>query len=166
MSYSTINGVFSRYKPIRTLVGSGDVQVSSDDVSSIFILDAESFVDAYISRRYTVPLNPVPSLITQITSDLAIFNMMVEKLPEVPDFFQPRYDRAIKTLEMIRDGKMDLTSQTVVTTGDQEAWSSTMDYHPVFNPVLDANDQTVDKDQVDQAKSDRSGDIGANEELC
>ena len=158
MSYSDIDGIFNRYKPIRTLVGSSDVQATSADVASIFISDAEGFIDAYISRRYSVPLNPVPSLITQIASDLAIFNMMVEKLPEVPDFFQPRYDRAIKTLEMIRDGKMDISSQTIVTTGDQEAWSSTEDFHPVFNPVLDPIDQSVDSDQVAAAKSDRTSD--------
>lgn len=160
MSYSTIDGVFSRYKPIRTLVGSANTQVTSVDVSTIFIADAESFVDAYLSRRYVVPINPVPSLITQIASDLAIFNMMVEKLPEVPDFFQPRYERAIKTLEMLRDGKMDLSSQTLVTTGDQEAWSSTQAYHPIFDPTLDPIDQAVDKDQIDAAKDERSGDAG------
>ena len=162
MSYADIDGVFSRYKPIATLVGSANVQVASVDVSTIFIADAEGFVDAFLSRRYETPLSPVPRIITQITSDLAIFNMMVEKLPEVPDFFQPRYDRAMSWLEMIRDGQMDLTSQTVVTTGDQDAWSSTEDYHPVFSPVLDPIDQTVDKDQVDAAKDLRSGDIGAS----
>jgi len=158
MSYATINDIFKRYKPISTLVGSDSVQVASTDVSSIFSSDAESFIDAYVSRRYVVPLNPVPSLITQIASDLSIFNMMVEKLPQVPDFFQPRYDRAIKTLEMIRDGKMDLTSQTIVTTGDQEAWSSTMAYHPAFSPVLNPIDQAVDADQIGADQDDRSND--------
>lgn len=159
MSYAVLIDVFARYKPIKTMVGSEDLQVTSDDVSSIFINDAESLVDAYVSRRYETPLNPVPPLITQIASDLSIFNMLVEKLPSTPDFFQPRYDRAIKNLEMLRDGEMNLSSQTVVTSGDQEAWSSTERYHPVFNPVLDPIDQRVDKDQVDQAKDDRSGDI-------
>ena len=160
MSYATINGVFARYKPIHTLVGSDGVQVTSEDVSSIFIADAESYVDGYVSRRYVVPLSPVPNMITQITVDLTIFNMMVEKLPEVPSFFMPRYERSIKTLEMLRDGNMDLSSQTIVTTGDQEAWSSTQDYHPFFNPSLDAIDQAIDKDQTDAAKSDRVGDVG------
>ena len=166
MSYATINDVFKRYKPIRTRVGSEDTQVTSTDVASIFVTDAESIIDSYISRRYAVPLNPVPALIVQVASDLAIFNMLVELLPSTPDFFQPRYDRAMNTLEMIRDGMMDLSSQTIVTTGDQEAWSSTMDYHPVFNPVLDAPDQAVDKDQVDAAKDDRSGDQGYDSDLC
>ncbi len=159
MPYATIDDIFARYRPINTLVGSADTQVTSEDVASIFIADAESFIDAYISRRYDVPLSPAPQFITQIASDLSIFNMMVEKLPEVPDFFQPRYDRSLKMLIDVACGNMNVLSATLVGTGDQEAWSSTEGYHPVFNPVLDAEDQAVDKDQVDQAKSDRTGDI-------
>lgn len=159
MPYATIDDIFARYRPIGTLVGSMETQVLSGDVASIFIGDAESFIDAYISRRYAVPLNPVPQFITQIASDLAIFNMMVEKLPEVPDFFQPRYDRSLKMIIDVACGNMNVLSATLVGTGDQEAWSSTDTYHPVFNPVLDPADQTVDKEQVDAAKSLRTGDL-------
>lgn len=161
MSYADIDDVFGRYSPINTLIGSGSNQVTSVDISSVYIADAESLIDSYIGRRYEVPLSSPTSLITSIASDLAIFNMLVERLPQTPDFFQPRYDRAIKNLEMLRDGKMLIPGATEVTTGDQEAWSSTQSYHPVFNPVLDAEDQRVDKDQVDQAISDRSGDLNA-----
>ncbi len=159
MSYATIADVLGRYAPLKTLVGSEDTQVSSIGVSSLFIADAEAMVNAYVSRRYEVPLNPVNPLITQIASDLSIFNMLVEKLPGTPDFFQPRYDRAIKNLEMLRDGEMNLSSQTLVTSGDQEAFSTTQNFHPVFSPVLDPIDQRVDKDQVDSDKDDRIGDL-------
>lgn len=159
MAYATIDDIFARYKPIRTLVGAEDTQVTSDDVSTIFIGDAESFIDAMISRRYATPLNPVPQYITQIASDLTIFNMMVEKLPEVPDFFQPRYDRSLRMLMDVACGNMNVLSATLVSTGDQEAYSSTQAYHPVFSPVLDAIDQAVDKDQVDAAKALRTDDL-------
>lgn len=162
MTYATIGDVFKRYKPIRTMVGSDDVQVTSNDVSSVFISDAESLIDGYIGRRYSVPLDATPSFITQIASDISIFNMLVEKLPETPDFFQPRYDRSIALLEQIASGKIDVVSATVIDEGDQEAWSSTEEYHPVFNPVLDAVDQTVDKDQVDAAKDVRANDAGGD----
>jgi len=158
MPYATIADVFARYRPIKTVVGSSDTNITSVDVSSIYIRDQESIVDAYLSRRYTTPLDPIPPVITHIASDLTIFHMLVEKLPEVPDFMQSRYDRSIKLLEMFRDGEMDVQSATLVSTGDQEAWSSTQNYHPVFNPVLDPVDQKVDKDQVDAAKDDRTGD--------
>lgn len=150
MAYATIDDVFARYKPIRTLVGVGSFQVSSDDVSSIFVLDAESFVDAYLSRKYETPITPVPAMITQVSTDLAIFNMMVEKQIQVPDAMQARYDRSVKTLEMLRDGEMTLpTSVTMVSTGDNEAWSAQQDYHSTFSPVLDELQQRVDEDWVE-----------------
>lgn len=149
MSYASIDDVFSRYKPIRTLVGVGSFEVSSDDVSSIFVADAESFVDAYLARRYETPITPVPSMITQVATDLAIFNMMTEKQIQVPDAMQARYDRSIKTLEMLRDGEMTLpSSASLITTGDQEAWSANQDFHSTFSPVLDELEQRVDDDWV------------------
>jgi phage gp36-like protein len=54
--YATIDDVFGRYKPINTMVGIGSYDVTSVQVSSIFVADAESFVDAYLGARYEVPL--------------------------------------------------------------------------------------------------------------
>lgn len=162
MPYATIDDIFKRYKPIRTIIGSEDLQVTSADVSSIFIADAQSLIDSYLGRRYTTPISPVPSYITQVTADLAIFNILVEHLPRGnPDFFQPRYDRAMKILTDIVSGTIIIGSATVVSSGDQDAWSSGMDYHPVFSPVLGADEQTVDKDRVDADIDLREGDIGA-----
>jgi len=161
MSYATIDDIFARYEPIGTLVGSEDLQVSSVNVSSIFLADAESLVDAFLARKYQVPLSPVPSFIKQVTADLAIFNILTDHLPRKPDFFQPRYDRAMDMLLMIASGTIVVASATTVASGDQEAWSSGMDYHGVFSPVLDPLDQTVDKDRVDADVDLREGDIGA-----
>jgi phage gp36-like protein len=157
MSYATIDNVINRYKPIQTMIGVGSYQVTSAEVASSFIADAESFIDAYLAARYVVPV-PATPLVTQLASDLAVFNMAVEKLPEVPDFMQARYDRCLKTLEMLRDGKMFLSSATVTTSGDQEAWSTTQDYHPVFSPVLDPIDQAADIDRVEADQDARSDD--------
>ena len=158
MPYATIDDVFARYKPIRTMIGSSDLQVTSVDVASIFIEDAENYIDAFLAIRYEVPL-PDSALVRQCAADLAIFNMMVEKLPEVPDFMQARYDRWHKMLEDLRDGDLILPgSATTVSTGDQEAWSNNEDYHSIFSPVLDPLDQAVDKDWVESAKNVRDDD--------
>lgn len=161
MSYATIDDVFKRYKPIRTIIGSEDIQVTSVDVASIFIRDAESIVDAYISNRYSVPLTNVPPYITMVTADIAIFNILFEHLPKVPDFFQPRYDRAIALLTSISSGTIAVTSAAVPTTGDQDAWSSGQQFHGVFSPVLSPDEQTVDVDRVNADLSERVGDAGA-----
>lgn len=158
MPYSNIDDVFKRYRPISTLIGFEQTQVSSVDVSSIFISDADALIDTYLAKRYEIPISDNP-VVRRISADLAIFNMLVEKLPETPDFFQPRYDRAIRDLEMLRDGDTILPGATQVSSGDQEAYSTTQDYHPVFSPVLDPINQAVDKDQVDSDKDLRSGDL-------
>lgn len=159
MAYATSDDVFSRYKPIRTLVGPGSYETTSVDVTSIFVADAESFVDAYIGSKYTTPITPVPPLITQITSDLAIFNMLTEKQIQVPDHMQARYDRQVKILEQLRDGSMVLPSTvTLVTTGDNEAWANNEDFHSTFSPVLDELDQRADGDWIDAARDERVND--------
>lgn len=164
MAYATIDDIFGRFKPIRTMIGAGSFEVSSGDVSSIFVLDADSFVDAYLAKRYVTPITPVPSMITQISSDLAIFNMMTEKQVQVPDSFQARYDRSIKTLEMLRDGEMVLPANvSIVSTGDNEAWSANQDFHSIFSPVLDELDQAADADWIEDARDVRVNDGGVDQ---
>lgn len=161
MAYATITDVFTRYKPIRTMVGTDANDVASVDVASVFISDAEDFINSYLGVRYTTPV-PTTPLITQIASDLAIFNMVVEKLNNTPDFMLNRYERAIGMLEKLRDGEMILasTSATLISTGDNFAWSRTGSYHSIFSPVLDPLDQSVDQDWIDAENDARVGDTG------
>ena len=159
MAYATITDVFARYKPIGSMVGAGSLDVTSEDVSSVFIADAEGFMNAFLAARYVVPVTTEP-LVTQIAADLAISNMMFEKLGAVPDFMQARYDRANDYLERLAKGELLLigSGTTQITSGDNEAWSSVGSYHPVFSPVLDPLDQAVDRDyQVDE-RTARAGD--------
>lgn len=155
--YATVGDVLSRYKPVSTMVGVGSYQVTSVEIDSKFIADAQGVIDGFLASRYVVPV-PATPLITQIASDLAIFNMLAEKLPEIPDYMQGRYDRAMKYLEMLRDGEMSVVSATIITSGDQEAWSTTQDYHPVFAPTLDPLDQAADSDRTDADRDLRSSD--------
>jgi phage gp36-like protein len=156
--YATIDDVFARF-PVSTLVGSSDNEVSSFDVSSIFIADAQGIVDSFLAARYVTPVTVEP-LITHITADLAIFNMLAERTGRVPQVMQARYDRSMTFLMALRDGDMYLNpnSQTFNTSLDQFAWSTTQDYHPTFSPVLGELDQAADSDWIDADKDDRSGD--------
>jgi phage gp36-like protein len=159
MAYATSDDVVSRYRPILSMIGAGSYEVVSLDVTSIFVADAESFVDAYLGSKYAVPISPVPSLITQITSDLSIFNMLTEKQVQVPDFMQARYDRNINVLEMLRDGSMVLPSSVALaTTGDNEVWSNNEEYHSIFSPVLDELEQKPDVDWINAAIDERAND--------
>jgi len=157
--YATIDDVFSRYAPIHTMVGTGNNDVTSIEVSSIFIADAQSFVDAHLAKRYVVPVEAEP-LITQITTDLSIANMMFDKLGELPNFIQPRYDRALSMLDKLSDGGLVLTSNSTTLTSsyDSFAWSTTQSFHAIFSPVLGELDQAADSDRIDADKDERASD--------
>lgn len=164
MTYATFSDVLERYKPIRTLIGSEDLQVSTLSVSSVFINDAESYVDSILGRKYVVPLSVTPAYITQITADIAIFNILTDHLPQKPDFFQPRYDRAMAMLKDLVEGSMVISSATLVTTGDNEAWSTTQGYHSVFSPVVTSDlELQADVDRVETEVDLRRAEAGGTE---
>lgn len=136
-AYATSDDVFKRYPMVSNIVGSGTNQIASADVNSIYIQDGQSIVDAYLSRRYVLPLTVEP-LLTWITSDIAIYRMFEDKLPRFPDAIEKRYTNAMSMLWAIQQGKMDLTasSQQVTDGGDQDAWSNVESYAGViFNPA-------------------------------
>ena len=159
MAYATISDIFARYAPIYTMVGTGKNDVTSLEVASIFIADAESFVNVHLAKRYQIPVAVEP-VITMITADIAISNMMFEKLGELPNFIQPRYDRSMMMLEKLSNGDLVLTSNSTsnVTTGDNFAWSTNIDYHSIFSPVLDELNQAADVDQINADKAERVND--------
>lgn len=124
MAYAVIDDVFKRYPMVSNLVGSGTNLVASVDVASIYIADGESYVNAFLAARYTMPLVTEP-LLTSLTSDIAIYRMFEDKLPRFPDAIEKRYTNAISILWALQAGKMRLTSSNLVTSGgDQDAWSS------------------------------------------
>lgn len=149
MPYAGFADVFVRFPPIKTMVGTGTNDVATLDVSSVYCAGAEGVVNAYLANRYAIPLTTDP-LITKLTCDLAIYDLGIDKMPRIPEYLQARYDRAIRLLEMLKSGELNLNpgSQTLVTTGDNEAWSSTGSYHNIFSPVLKDIDQSEDVDQV------------------
>jgi phage gp36-like protein len=149
MAYADLSDILVRYRPIRTMIGSQDLKITSAEVTSVYVFQAEAYVDAYLGSRYQVPFAGKPPLITQITSDLAIFFMLAEKTPSVPDFMDARRQRADELLKQLADGELTIGSASLVTSaGDSFAWSPNMGHTPVFSPVLGELDQLVDPDRV------------------
>jgi hypothetical protein len=151
------------FKDLRTIIGAGSSQVTSVEISSVFIPRQESFIDGYLGVKYSVPLaSPPPYLITQLASDLTVFQILAEKSGNIPEWMDKRYDRCIKILENLRDGKMVLSSSvtTVGSQGDNFAWSPGMGHHGVFSPVLDGLDQQPDLDRIREDYDERAGERG------
>jgi phage gp36-like protein len=159
MPYAAFDDVIKRYNPITTMIGSGSTDVATVDVSSIYIADAEGIINAYLGAKYAVPLQIEP-MVTMLASDISIYKMLEDRASRVPEIAEKRYTRALDLLAMLRDGKMTLSSsQTQISSGDWEAFATTMDYHPVFSPVLNEIDQRADLDQIQAERSERESDI-------
>ena len=56
MAYATIDDIFGRYRPIRTMVGVSSFEITSLEVASLFVNDAEAFVDAFLGVRWVTPI--------------------------------------------------------------------------------------------------------------
>jgi phage gp36-like protein len=157
-AYATYDDVIKRYNPLTTMVGTGATDVTCADIASIYIADAMSIVDAYLGARYVTPLAVEP-ILTSLAADIAIYKVLEDRASRVPDIAEKRYTNATSILGMLRDGKMVLSAaQSVITTGDEEAFSSTASYHPVFSPVLDPVDQKADHHQIDDDRTERIND--------
>lgn len=163
MAYASYDDVIKRYNPLTTMVGTAAPAVTSIDIASIYISDAEGLINAFLGAKYAVPLNMPEPLITRIAADIAIYKVLEDRASRVPEIANNRYTDAQSLLGMLRDGKMVLSnSQTQVSTGDWEAFSSTASYHPVFSPVLRAEDQAVDRNQVCADRDERLSDVPDN----
>jgi len=149
MPYADISDILARYRPLTTMVGSGQYDVSSVEVSSIFIRDAESYIDARLAVRYAVPLVSANPLITRIACDLATHEMLAEKMPSVPEFMETRFKRANDMLDLLVKGDLRLNSESLAgNSGNSFAWSSTLGQHPIFAPVINELDQAPDSGRV------------------
>lgn len=134
MSYATFSDVLGRYNPLVTMIGTTAPDVTTADIASLYIADAEGLIDAYLGAKYVTPLATEP-LITRLAADLAIYKLLEDRASRVPEIAEKRYTDACSILGMLRDGKMVLTSasQSIITSGDWEAFSATSDFHPVFS---------------------------------
>lgn len=140
--YATFDDVTKRYNPLLTMIGVGTLQVSTDDISSVYVRDAESIINGYLAGRYVLPLSPEP-LLTDLASDIAIYRVLRDRAPRIPEFMQSRYTDAMALLMSIKSGDMQLTGSDVIVnpSGDQEAWSNVADPNgplqngPVFRPI-------------------------------
>lgn len=81
------------------------------NVDSVLLLDrldkASAEIDTYLVGRYALPLSVVSPLITTYCCDIARYRLSGAGVTEV-DTVRNRYKDAIRFLESVRDGKIDL----------------------------------------------------------
>jgi len=86
----------------------------NENVVTEAVLQAEEYVDVYLRGRYRLPLVPTPSVVKDITVNLAR-HWLYTRRPEgadLPDAVTRTYKSALTMLEAIRDAKLTLGVST------------------------------------------------------
>lgn len=122
---------------------------------------ADSIIDMKCCKRYSVPFSPVPPAIKSLSTSLSSWNALrtiyTQEVPASIQQIKDNYDIAIKMLDDIWNGDMDIPSGTaganVTEAGaGTKYWSSNMNYTPTFD---------VDDELLWRTDTDRLSDIAA-----
>lgn len=67
---------------------------------------ADSLIHSYVSARYSasVPFNPVPPIIEDFATDIAVYLLYKDSYMGVPDARQKEYDAALSWLKDVQNG--------------------------------------------------------------
>jgi phage gp36-like protein len=95
------------------------IQLSNDDAEATVINEAvvteairqaEELVDGYLRGRYTLPLPTVPSIVQDMSVNLARHWLYARRPegPELPEAVTRTYKTTIQMLEAIRDNRLTL----------------------------------------------------------
>lgn len=100
------------------------------------IVDADAEIDGYLNKRYPVPLVNIPEMITKISKDIAVYNLMSRSgidEGEGEANYLTRYKAAITYLTKVAEGKFDIGIQDSSPT---QKVSSTFHFQsnaPIYN---------------------------------
>lgn len=108
MTYATLPDLTTRFREgelIQLTDPSSTATAIDADVAGKALADADAVIDMYLAGRYTLPLTSVPRVLVNIACDLARAYLYEDRITEQ---VQKRQDAAMKLLEQLRDGKLQL----------------------------------------------------------
>ncbi|RJP59040.1 MAG: DUF1320 domain-containing protein [Deltaproteobacteria bacterium] len=114
MAYCTQANILDRIDEATLITltdDAGEGEVDDDKVTAA-IADADATIDAYCQGVYTIPLSPVPLKITQISADIALYNLYSRSDLEMPEVRKERNKEAIRFLEKVAAGSISLGAST------------------------------------------------------
>lgn len=86
-------------------------QIPDEEAITQALTDASTTIDTYVSRRYPVPLNPVPGIALTLCVTIAVY-FLADRAGAMTDERRRRYEDAIKLLEQIAKGEVGLGMPT------------------------------------------------------
>ena len=104
--------------PAQTLIWLSNDAESATTINAVVVEEAvrqaEELAEAHLRGRYNLPLSPVPTVIKDITVNLAR-HWLYARRPEgseLPDAVTRTYKSSLQQLESIRDGKLTIGTPT------------------------------------------------------
>lgn len=114
MNYCTLEDIRGHVPDARLVEVTDDLTPNADgeikqDIVGKAIEESSTLIDAYIGKRYRLPLPSVPSVLRSVCVDLSIYNLY-ERITEmnISEGMKLRYDNAIALLMRIADGKASI----------------------------------------------------------
>lgn len=111
MPYSTQPDILEAIDEETLIQLTDDAGAGAVDASVVerMISDADSEIDAYCGRRYTVPFVTAPGIIRKLSVDIAIYHLYGRRAAgDVPEARKARYSNAVRLLEHISKGVVSL----------------------------------------------------------
>lgn len=109
MSYATISDLITQFGDSEVVAitdrnrdGVVDVAVANGALQR-----ASDTIDSYLTTRYALPLSAIPSHLVDICCDITRYKLVGTETTET-ETIRNRYKDAIRMLEQIRDGKIDI----------------------------------------------------------
>lgn len=138
MTYCTQANILDRIDAATLITLTDEAGVGEVDAGKVAaaIADADATVDAYCQGGYTVPLSPVPAKITQISVDIALYNLYSQSDLEMPEVRKDRNREAIRFLEKVAARTISLGAGTPVPADTSNSAS------------VDSNSRTFTRDKL------------------
>ena len=136
MPYSTLGDMQKKIANEHIIELTDDDDTGSVDQAKVdaAIEEADEMIDSHVGRVKTVPLSPVPGIIKNLSVTMAIWYLH-ERRGISSEVREKGFNSALKTLQMIADGKVTLGDDEAVlpeSTTEGGPQSSTTDEDRVF----------------------------------
>lgn len=134
--YCTQADIVARFGETELIQLTDRAGISTVDSTAVeaAIADAAAEIDGYIATRYTLPLIPVPKIITRIAVDVALYQLFMARRMGATEEVRYRYTDVRKLLENIAAGKVSLgvpspvqSENDIVMTSAPSVWSRRVD---------------------------------------
>ena len=117
MAYCTQDDILQQLSSDKLITLTSETGDAADsDIVTRAIEDADATIDTYCQARYTVPLDPVPTRIREVSVDVSIYNLYSRRDDMIPYLRKDRHKEAIRFLEKVSEGKIELGASTPAPT--------------------------------------------------